>query len=116
MSTSLTQEPFTRLEFAVGSIAMAIVVLIALLGPRFSQPLSQPLSQSQDAPPPASSNPATSARQWHRTPRGAAAEPSSQPSTGSGTIRALPPSDAVSAPGGPVAPSPRGTRAPSAFA
>jgi hypothetical protein len=119
MSTSLAQEPFTRLEIAAGSIAVAAVVLITMLGPRFSppfsRPLSQPLSQPQELATPAPSNSSVSAsgaRQWRRGSSGAAREPSNPSPDGSGTTRALPPPNAVSGPVSPTAPNPIAPTAP----
>jgi hypothetical protein len=119
MSTSLAQEPFTRLEIAAGSIAVAAVVLIAVLGskfsPPFSRPLSQPLSQPQELATPAPSNSSASAsgtRQWHRGSSGAAREPSSPSPNSSGTPRALPPPNPVAGPVGPTAPNPIAPKSP----
>src|SRR5262245_31065030 len=102
MSMSVAREPFTRVEFAFGGIAVAAIVLITLLGSRFSQPLvsqalvSQPVSQpSQDLPTIASPNAPTGARQWHRAPGAAARELSSQPFSQA--------SDGVAVPTGPGA-------------
>ena len=119
MSTSVAREPFTRVEFAFGGIAVAAIVLITLLGSRFSQPLvsqalvSQPVSQPpQDLPTIASPNAPTGARQWHPGANGAAREPPNQSPISGGMTLAVPPSKAVPDPGSVIAPNPSGARTP----